>query len=369
VTLTADEANVGSNALVVDNNGKVGVGLSSGLVRKFEVQSDGGQVRISDTDGSFGELFTNAGEFTIRSTGNGGGAIDGFITFDVTSSGTTTEKMRIDSTGKVGIGTTSSDHQLHVRAYGGKICVEGIGSDYSEGVFLSKNKGGASRGGGLAMKSTDSAGNNHVEWYVGRPYASNDKLIIARQTGDSTEGRSVAQSSRALVTVQSNGVTLIQTPTGYCEIGSKNSSWCHFYTDRPKFYFNKQCQAVSGFVTYSDERLKENVTVVENAVESIKKIRGVTFTWKQNADSQERPEGKRFGVLAQEVLQIDPEMCEQPEAVSDGDEKFYTFDYSNLTPYFIEAIKEQQATIESQQAKIDSLEAEIQAIKDHISYN
>ena len=229
---------------------------------------------------------------------------------------------------KIGIGTTSPEHDLHVKDYSAQICVEGTGSDYAEGVFVSKNKGGASRGGGLAMKSTDSADNNHVEWYVGRPYAGNDRLIIARQTGDSTQGRSITQTSRALVTVQNNGVII-----------------------------------AGGFQNSSDERLKENITVVEDAVESLKKIRGVSFTWKENVDSRKRREGKMFGVLAQEVLEIDPEMCELQEAVSEGDEKFYTFDYSNLTPYFIEAIKEQQATIESQQAKIDNLEARISALE------
>lgn len=265
--------------------------------------------------------------------------------------------------GRIGISTTSPQHNLHVKGYLGQICAEGTGSSYAEGVFVTKNSGGIYRGGGLAMKSTDSAENNHVEWYVGRPYGSNDKLVIARQTGDSSMGQSVAQTSKSLFTIDNNGVFTNQTTSGYCQIGSQNSSFVHFITDRGHFYFNKNCQAAGGFTTYSDERLKENITVVENAVDAIKKIRGVSFTWRTDVDSQERREGKMFGVLAQEVLQIDPEMCEQPEAVVDGDDKFYTFDYSNLTPYFIEAIKEQQKTIESQQAKINSLEARLAALE------
>jgi len=154
-----------------------------------------------------------------------------------------------------------------------------------------------------------------------------------------------------------------QNTNGYCDIGPSNTSYFHFQTSLPRFYFNKACYAVGGFATYSDERLKENITVVENAVDALKKIRGVSFTWRTDVDSQERREGKMFGVLAQEVLQIDPEMCEQPESPIDGNEKYYTFDYSNLTPFFIEAIKEQQVTIESQQAKIDSLEARLAALE------
>ena len=105
-----------SDKLTIDSSGNVGIGTASPN-RKFEVQSDGGQVRISDTDGSYGEIFTNAGDYNFRATGNGGtGTIDGFMTFDVTNSGTTSEAMRIDSSGNVGINTNSPTSVLTVKS-------------------------------------------------------------------------------------------------------------------------------------------------------------------------------------------------------------------------------------------------------------
>jgi hypothetical protein len=46
----------------------------------------------------------------------------------------------------------------------------------------------------------------------------------------------------------------IQTSYGYTDIGSANSSYSHFYTDRGKFYFNKQIDVDSGIVNaYNDD--------------------------------------------------------------------------------------------------------------------
>ena len=50
----------------------------------------------------------------------------------------------------------------------------------------------------------------------------------------------------------SNNALRVTTPSGYVEIGPQNSSWSHFVTDRPNFYFNKGA-AFSGTVRpYTD---------------------------------------------------------------------------------------------------------------------
>jgi len=237
-----------------------------------------------------------------------------------------TERMCIDSSGKVGIGTAPAT-ALHVKST-------------SPVLYLQDSNAANTTGVGAYIDFRDQ--NDNRAGYIGYGSGSNHYFYIDNR---------------------SHRPFRYQNNNGYCDIGPINANFFHFYTDRNAFYFNKNCQASGGFTTYSDERLKENITAVENAVDALKKIRGVSFTWRTDVDSQERRKGKMFGVLAQEVLQIDPEMCEQPEAAIDGDEKYYTFDYSNLTPYFIEAIKEQQVTIESQQAKIDSLEARLAALE------
>ena len=95
---------------------------------------------------------------------------------------------------------------------------------------------------------------------------------------------------------------------------------------------------------YSDARVKENVMVVENALDKINSIRGVTFI------RTDKNDGKRYaGVIAQEILQI------LPEVVTQNEEGMYSVAYGNMASLFIEAIKELNQKVEDQQKIIDSL--------------
>jgi hypothetical protein len=96
---------------------------------------------------------------------------------------------------------------------------------------------------------------------------------------------------------------------------------------------------------YSDARVKDNVEVIDNAVEKIKAIRGVTYTRSDNFDKEKR----HAGVIAQEVLKV------LPEVVSGSEDSVYSVAYGNMAALFIEAIKEQQLQIEELKNKLDSL--------------
>jgi hypothetical protein len=96
--------------------------------------------------------------------------------------------------------------------------------------------------------------------------------------------------------------------------------------------------AQNDIVAYSDIRVKDNIEVIENALEKIQAIRGVTFTRK---DATPADSGKRHaGVIAQEVLAV------LPEVVSGTEDDMYSVAYGNMAGLFIEAFKEQQKQIE-----------------------
>ena len=353
----------GSNEIdgITSSDGRVGIGIENphhNLHLAGDSSQYGSALKIEEnTHATSARAGIHMGDWVIGQDAPGDGTKDFFFY----NAG---HRLFIKEDGRIGINTTTPQTKLDIAAtstlgntFTGNIRGEGItiSKSYVENDYIS-----------LLESSNDISGNPHVR-IAARYNGSGSYLSFGTSasyvTGITNEALVINPEGRCYI----NNLLKVTTVSGWGQFGPENSGWFHCSTDRAKFYFNKQCQAVSGFATYSDERLKENVTVVENAIESLKKIRGVSFTWKKDIDSQERPEGKKFGVLAQEVLQIDPEMCEQPEAVTDGDDKFYTFDYSNLTPYFIEAIKEQQATIESQQAKIDSLEARLAALEAKLS--
>ena len=103
----------------------------------------------------------------------------------------------------------------------------------------------------------------------------------------------------------------------------------------------------SGNVTaYSDIRLKENIEVIPNAIEKVKQIRGVTFT----RNDQEDKEARHTGVIAQEVEKV------LPEVVSENNEGVKNVAYGNIVGLLIEAMKEQQETIDKLTGRINDIE-------------
>ena len=114
----------------------------------------------------------------------------------------------------------------------------------------------------------------------------------------------------------------------------------------------------------SDKRLKTNITTIENAIDKVRKLRGVEFDWVDNITSEYdfHPTAKHeTGVIAQEVEQVIPDAV--MEAPMNGnyttktgkDNKFLTVKKEKIIPVLIEAIKEQQQQLDKQQQQIEQL--------------
>ena len=108
--------------------------------------------------------------------------------------------------------------------------------------------------------------------------------------------------------------------------------------------------------TISDERLKDNVTTIQNPLDKIKALRGVEYTW--NAGSRN---GKRdLGLIAQEVEEVIPEIVHEHELPLIDEESgtvYKTVDYEKMIAVLIEGMKEQQEQIDSLKAEIEVLKA------------
>ena len=101
----------------------------------------------------------------------------------------------------------------------------------------------------------------------------------------------------------------------------------------------------SGDVTaYSDIRVKENIKTITDALSKVRALRGVTYN---RIDTEDKSE--KIGVIAQEVLQI------LPQIVTEENDR-YSVAYGNMTALLVEAIKEQQI-------KIDNLTIEVENLK------
>ena len=95
---------------------------------------------------------------------------------------------------------------------------------------------------------------------------------------------------------------------------------------------------------YSSRRWKTNIQTIENALEKVQHLRGVTYDWKADGKHD-------IGLIAEEVGEVIPEVVAYEENGFDAK----SVDYARLVAVLIEAVKEQQHTIEQQTAEIGSL--------------
>jgi len=83
-------------------------------------------------------------------------------------------------------------------------------------------------------------------------------------------------------------------------------------------------------VAFSDERLKSDIKTIDNALDKVSQMRGVSFV--KNGH-------KSIGVIAQEVQKVLPEIVSTEK--KDGDE-YLGVAYGNIVGVLIEAIKDLQ---------------------------
>ncbi len=111
----------------------------------------------------------------------------------------------------------------------------------------------------------------------------------------------------------------------------------------------------------SDIRLKKNINKIENALNKVLNLQGVTYQWKKDEyPSYKFEEGNKIGLIAQDVEKTFPELV---RTETDG---MKSVNYANLSPVLIEAIKEQQGIIKDLESDAKKDEFEITELKKHI---
>jgi len=99
-----------------------------------------------------------------------------------------------------------------------------------------------------------------------------------------------------------------------------------------------------GWATWSSRRWKTNIRTLEDGLEKVQRLRGVSYDRKADGKHE-------IGVIAEEVGQVVPEVVAYEENGVDAQ----GVDYSRLTAVLIEAVKEQQVQIRALQTEIEQL--------------
>ncbi|RLC57112.1 MAG: hypothetical protein DRH89_04200 [Candidatus Cloacimonadota bacterium] len=132
----------------------------------------------------------------------------------------------------------------------------------------------------------------------------------------------------------------------YYDLGTSGYRWDDVY-------------ATNGTIITSDERDKDNIVPIQYGLTDIMQLNPVSFNWKGK-----REENKKLGLIAQELLQVVPEVVKtHDKKVIDeetGEKQVVELDrmgvyYSDLIPVLIKGMQEQQKEIEELKEEIKKL--------------
>ena len=115
-----------------------------------------------------------------------------------------------------------------------------------------------------------------------------------------------------------------------------------------------EIQAQGNITAYfSDQRLKDIIGAIDNPISKVLNLKGVYY--KENEKAKELGydcDDVQVGVIAQDVQKVLPEAIKP----APGHEEYMTVQYEKIVPLLIEAIKEQQGTIDDLKSRLEKLE-------------
>jgi len=238
---------------------------------------------------------------------------------------TSNERMRITSSGNVGIGTKDPKSKLHISATN-PLSLSGLQSGAADTV-LTLVKGVVK----YALKSTV----NNQSWSV----AGNNNEADSKIGTNDPYALSIVTDNTERIRVSSNGT--VGVGTFFDNDGNTITALDENY----KLVVDGDALATT-WATTSDRRLKTNIKDLNYGLKSLMQLQPVSYNWidpKQSTQTQ-------IGLIAQDAKKVIPEIV-----LGDEDKGKLSINYTELIPVLINAIKEQQSTIEAQQKQIDEL--------------
>ena len=358
--------------------------VESGDTREFNIYNDGsgnGRLVLADSDDD-----TSDTEIVLADNGN--------IQFKTATS----ERMLIDSSGNVGIGTSSPNGKLTISNSGAGgfeftpdttafsvansnyiASYDRSASAYRDIVF---DLGGAENqsirfkaGGNVGIGTSSPDNTLHVDASGGGTIKLTRESVstanFLRLESDGTNGNIVSKQATIFnngdaerMRITSGGGVGINTTsvTGALTVQELSSQVIRSESTSSGTITHLQFVKTSGgaaqigsitgttssvsYNTTSDYRLKENVITDWNATTLLKQLKPSKFNFKDNQSET------ITGFLAHEIQEILPYLV---NGEKDG-EDMQSMDYAKLTPLLTKAIQEQQTLIETLQAKVEALE-------------
>jgi hypothetical protein len=394
----------------------LGIGTSSPAA-KLDVQGATGIVSLTSTTGTnvsyYVALNTGGGFYIGKDKSTGGGFYTGSPAYGAVLMSTgaypmafatdSTERMRLDSSGNLGLGVTPSAWTSTYRAFqvGLSSSLVGISNDTQTHLTTNARFDGTN----WIYISTSPASrymqdNNVHKWFNAASGSSGTNVTFTQAmtldangtliVGGTSTGYGTSMSSSIVcgyytpaVTTRTKSVfhqNVLSSTNGLPQyIGNTQSTYVWgigtdtssndntirigtVISDASGLYWQGGYVNVKGgtYTNASDYRLKENVSnYPEGALNKILALRPINFNVipDKSVDGKSNPIIKtEIGLLAHEIQQHIPELVygEKDAINSDGSPDMQSVDYAKLTAVLVKAMQEQQAMIESLRQRLSA---------------
>jgi len=112
----------------------------------------------------------------------------------------------------------------------------------------------------------------------------------------------------------------------------------------------------------SDQSIKSNIVDLNNSLDKILDMRGVSFDWTSSAQNEMNLDTtSQIGFIAQEMQIVDPRLT------FIGTDSLLHVKYEKVVPILVESIQEMNTTIENQQETIDNLNERLTNLENCLS--
>jgi hypothetical protein len=298
------------DALFVNNSGDVGISTTNPQGR-FDVRSGNGSYFRIDTVN--GDVHVNGGTDLVAGIYNDSQSVQARTDFIVNGGA----HMVVNGAGKVGVGTLTPPRKLSVSE-----------SDFFTCRFESNHPLGS-----VAEFSNTSS---QAVWEFGvtgaqPPFPALPGSMYFYKQGEIDVHMTIA-------------------PNAWIGLGVPNPG---YRLDLPNIANADGRGRANRWDTYSSARWKHNVQPIENALDKVLQLRGVTFDW--NADNGGAHD---VGFIAEEVGSVVPELVTWE---ADG-KNAQGLAYDRVTALTVEAIKDQQRQIDELRKSNDELRGLVEAL-------